>query len=128
MAYENGESINRHYVKLYGKEKQKLRHMRVQGFEGTNSFETFLKLYEARYPTLVEESPYWPPKYANQHKEYWRGYYSSGRRKVAKWQSTMISRASVRKLKELSMEELEDVATMTRGQEKKAFDFWWTID
>ena len=37
MAYENGESINRHYVKQYGKEKQKLRHMRVQGFEGTNS-------------------------------------------------------------------------------------------
>ena len=127
MAYENGVKVNSYCSKGYEKQKLKLAHMRGYGETGIRDFDTFVKQYEEENPEIVKPSKYWPEKYASSHKKFWHVYYISGRRKVAKWQSKKLSRASVRKLNDMSMEELEEVPTMTRDQEKKAFDYWWTV-
>ena len=125
MAYENGLPINKYSAKDYHKRCQKLRHIRLYGKAGQTDFKTFVKIYEDShfFKRYCDLSPW-----SEHHKVYWRTYHSSSRRKVAKQLSKSISRAAVRKLKCLDLEDLEEVARMTRRQEKRGFEFDWYID
>lgn len=124
MAYENGVQVNRYNSMLYNKERQKQKTIFNKGGMHTGDYETFVNMYENSYWYMRYQSL---DRWNRQHKVYWHQPHRNGRRKVAKWQSNMISRAAVRKLKTLCMEDLEDVPTMTRKQEKRSFEFWWTV-
>ena len=105
------QKLQEHYATLY-----------AYPYRSVNKLRDYLIL-EAE----ADKDTYWrrkhPPR--NHGWEYWRIYYVTGRRKIAKKYTNKAIRQKYRMT--LHTEDLEDIQAMKGSDYEKEFDYAWTI-